>query len=90
MAEDKLVAEAAELDKMIAEGVAMNQKLGAQIDAIREKRRALNAQIGRMQTRRNLIAVAGKLDGAQDALAPGATVVVSGKEFLQGVLASMK
>ena len=76
MAEDKLVAEAAELDKLIAEGVAMNQKLGAQIE--------------RMLGRRNLIAVAGKLSGAQDALAPGATVVVSGKEFLKGVLASMK
>lgn len=83
-----IAEQAKELTEQIEALVAKNQELGARIDAIREVRRGIIAQIERAQGQLAMLAVA-KTHKSIDAVAPGATVVVSGKELLKALAAKV-
>lgn len=80
----------AEVQAKIDELIAKNQALGAQIDALREQRRALNAEIAKLAGALKLAAAMESSPEIKHALVPGATVDVSAAEVLQAMLARTK
>jgi hypothetical protein len=70
----------AKADALIAE----NQKLGAEIDALRDRRRAINQEVAQLHATMRTIGALGV-----SAAAPGAEVDVSARELLQGMLAAL-
>ena len=83
---DPLVEEAAALDALIDEAVSKNQDLGMQIDAIRDRRRELVAQISKWQARRDLITIVKQHPNAKNAIVPGAVSIVTGREVLEHIV----
>lgn len=88
MADEKVAAQVAELTALIDDLIAANAALGAKIDAIRDKRREINREIGKAQAQLALLGVA-KNHPSIDAVAPGALVIVSGKELLKAMASSL-
>ena len=73
-----------------------SQTLGVQVDAIRERRRAINAEIAQLQN--DLViesalasnpALVEALRARQDATAPGAVVSVTGAEVIRAMAAGL-
>jgi prefoldin subunit 5 len=72
-----------EMQDKIAALVAENQALGAQVDALRERRRAINAEVAKLNDALRVL-------GAIGATAPGSTVEVSAADMLRGMLAAVE
>lgn len=81
---------AAEMQARIDQLVAENQALGAQVDALRDKRRAINAEIKKLAGTLKLAAVMEASPEIRHAIAPGATVEVSAAEVLQAMAGAVK
>jgi prefoldin subunit 5 len=72
----------AKIDALVAE----SQALGAQVDAIREQRRRINAEVAQLTGTLKLQAALHASPEIRHAIAPGATVDVSATDVLQAML----
>lgn len=69
--------------------VAKSQALGAEIDLLREQRRAINDQIQQLQGEMALAAALEANPAIKHAIAPGATVSVSAADVIRAMAAGL-
>ena len=69
--------------------VAKSQALGAEIDQLREQRRAINDQIQQLQGEMALAAALEANAAIKHAIAPGATVSVSAADVIRAMAAGL-